>query len=148
MGVVHVCPHRYQHTVRMVCCKIILLCLGSLVSAAPAPQPFIDPYLIPTVARSLTEGLPPLVLPTLGLTIVASQLFSVAVAKGVVLAGLAAGSVLGKRHSAAERRGRHNYRWDRSPRSRSHGFRRYWCNVTTECNDVISAAVSCYHIML
>jgi len=104
----------------MLAIKIILLCLGSLVNAAPAPQPFIDPYLIPTVARSLTEGLPPLVLPTLGLTLVASQLFSVAVAKGVVLAGLAAGSVLGRRHSELERRGhRHNYR-SRVHRSRHH----------------------------
>merc|ERR1712083_101959 len=81
----------------------VFFCNIYLVRLAPAPQPFVDPVLLPVVARSITSALPPLVVPSLGLTIPAVHLVTAFATKGLLLASLSLGAMLGKAKTAMER---------------------------------------------
>merc|ERR1712083_1022826 len=97
----------------------VFFCNIYLVRLAPAPQPFVDPVLLPVVARSITSSLPTLIVPSLGLTIPAVHLVAALATKGLLLASLSLGAILGKAKTAIERSRRSKWRSRRRSREAS-----------------------------
>merc|ERR1711971_1214466 len=88
----------------------VFFCNLCFVMTAPAPQPFLEPALLPVVARTITSALPPIIVPSLGLTIPAIHLVTAFATKGLLLASLSLGAMLGKAKTAMERQRRRNWR--------------------------------------
>merc|ERR1712080_163663 len=98
----------------------VFFCSISFVEMAPAPQPFLEPALLPVGARTITASIPPLIVPSLGLNIPAIHFVTALATKGLLLTSASLGALLGKAKTAMERQRRERRgRWAREATKRN-----------------------------